>query len=63
MVNLIYCGTHELIPGLLKTLVLHMFLMPVTFSAPSMPMTVSQGWQELIAPNDRQPGVVGTDHA
>jgi hypothetical protein len=59
MVNLIYCGTHELIPGLLKTLVLHMFF--VLF-CPSMPMTVSLGWQELIAPDDRQPGVVGTNH-
>ena len=40
MVNLIYCGTHELIPGLLKKLVLHMVLMPVTFSAPSMKLTL-----------------------
>jgi hypothetical protein len=26
-------------------------------------MTGSQGWWELILPNNRQPGVVGTDHA
>jgi hypothetical protein len=38
-------------------------VLSIHFDCEMHTMTGSQGWWELILPNNRQPGVVGTDHA